>query len=660
MNFQLLKLVIWPKDTSFAPRIVEFNPGVLNVITGTSRTGKSAIIPIIDYCLASSDCYIPIDTIRDYASWYGVVFQTDSEEILFARGVPTGTKVSNAFCVLRASTVSIPPVINKPNENTDGVKNILNAISSVPYFSLEGDNNRKAYQAHLGFRDLMALVFQNQGIVANQNILFYKTHAHEHRERLRNWFPFILGAENIEILKARQRLQEVEQRLKHLMREFEKAKAHSSSWMNNMLGHLRVAREYGLLDKKINDTAAPDELLIAAKRLIEEIPDHTKTKADDVHTASKELLELEIEENRISTEIGLVKRRLSDLKRLKSGFEDYGNTVRRRVERLHISQWLKDISRESQSCPACGSSEHPHSTTELSKISEAFRKYENESKSLEEIPTSFLREEENLSKQLDSLLESHKILQGRYDILIAHDRKAQEEFQRGKNMFLFLGHLKASLETFESLGDGGEFREEISLLEKEHKILTEIVDLAGIQKRVQAATARISQSMLNHLKTLDVESKYRETAPKFDVKDLNISVLSTDGNWHYLAEVGSASNWVSFHLALFCSLQEFFTGQKFSSVPSFVIFDQPSQVYFPKVKRVGEEPDTDPKYEDEDVQAVMQMFKTVADSIIDKNGAWQGIILDHADRSIYGEIEGVHEVDEWRGGKKLIPEEWYK
>jgi hypothetical protein len=166
--------------------------------------------------------------------------------------------------------------------------------------------------------------------------------------------------------------------------------------------------------------------------------------------------------------------------------------------------------------------------------------------------------------------------------------------------------------------------------------------------------------MLNHLKTLDVESKYRETAPKFDVKDLNISVLSTDGNWHYLAEVGSASNWVSFHLALFCSLQEFFTGQKFSSVPSFVIFDQPSQVYFPKVKRVGEEPDTDPKYEDEDVQAVMQMFKTVADSIIDKNGAWQGIILDHADRSIYGEIEGVHEVDEWRGGKKLIPEEWYK
>jgi hypothetical protein len=445
------------------------------------------------------------------------------------------------------------------------------------------------------------------------------------------------------------------------MREFEKAKAHSSSWMNNMLGHLRVAREYGLLDEEINDTATSDELLIAAKRLVEEIPDHTKTTADDVHTAGKDLLNLEIEENRISTEIGLIKRRLSDLKRLKSGFEDYGNTVRKRVERLHISQWLKDISRESERCPACGSSEHPDSATELFKISEAFRTYENEAKSLEEIPTSFLREEEKLSKQLESLLESQKILQGRYDILIAHDRKAQEEFQQGKNMFLFLGHLKASLETFESLGDGGEFREEISLLKKEYEALTKIVDLVGIQKRVIAATARISQSMLNHLKTLDVERKYRETAPQFDVRDLNISVLSTDGNWHYLAEVGSASNWVSFHLALFCSLQEFFTEQAFSSVPSFVIFDQPSQVYFPKVKRGGKEQDPDPTYEtDEDVRAVRQMFKTVADSIIDKHGAWQGIILDHADRSVYGEIEGVYEVDEWRGGKKLIPEQWYE
>lgn len=660
MNFQLLKLVIWPKDTKLAPRIVEFKPGLLNVITGASRTGKSAIIPIIDYCLASSDCFIPIDTIRDHASWYGVVFQTDSEEILFARCVPVGTKVSNDFFILRASTVSIPPVITEPNEKTDGIKNILNTISSVPYFSLEGPGNAKPYQARLGFRDLMALVFQNQDIVANQNILFYKTHAHEHRERLRNWFPFILGAETIEILKARQRLQIIEQRLKQLKREYERVKMHSSSWMNNMLGHLKVASEYGLLDNATIDKSNPEDLIITAKFLIENIPNHTKTNSEDVYIAATELTTIEIEDSKISTEIGLVKKRLSDLQRLKTGFSDYGNAVRKRAERLHISEWLKDISTEAQNCPACGSSEHPNSASELMKISEAFRNYESELKSVEELPTSFLREEERLNTEVELLLKGQKEHKNRYDVLLASDKEAQKEFQSRKNMFLFLGHLQASLETFESLGDGGEFQEEIILLEKEFEELVGLANRKGVQEKVDAATARISQGILNHLQTLDVENKYREIAPKFNVKDLNISVLSSDNNWHYLAEVGSASNWVSFHLALFCSLQEYFTSQNHSSVPSFVIFDQPSQVYFPKVKRGSDSQDIDPKYKDEDVSAVVQMFKTVADSISSNDGAWQGIILDHADDSIYGEINGVHEVDVWRDGNKLIPESWYK
>lgn len=139
--------------------------------------------------------------------------------------------------------------------------------------------------------------------------------------------------------------------------------------------------------------------------------------------------------------------------------------------------------------------------------------------------------------------------------------------------------------------------------------------------------------------------------------------------------MGSASNWVSFHIALMCSLQEYFLQQSISSVPSFVIFDQPSQVYFPKIKSgkirqpdiIDETKDSglattenEPQYgSDEDVEAVKSMFKTIATSIIDQKGAWQSIVLDHADSSIYGGIEGINEVEVWRNGNYLIPEEWY-
>ena len=301
MKFQLLKLVVWPKDSKFSPRTIDFRPGVLNVITGESRTGKSAIIPIIDYCLAASDCLIPIDTIRDYASWYGVVFQTETEDVLLARRAPAGVRVSNDFYILRSKMLTVPPVIADANEKSEGVKHILNTISGVPYFALDGDRDERAFQARLGFRDLMALVFQSQDIVANQNILFYKTHAHEHRERLRNWFPFILGAENMDILTARQRLQVLEQRLRQLQREFEKLREHSASWVNNIRSHLNVASQYGLLDQKLKESDTPEDLLLIAEQIIANIPEHSRTKQEDIKTASKELSELEFEEDLLAS-----------------------------------------------------------------------------------------------------------------------------------------------------------------------------------------------------------------------------------------------------------------------------------------------------------------------------------------------------------------------
>lgn len=75
MQFQIEKLILWPKNESYKYKAIEFQCNSINVITGDSRTGKSAIIPIIDYCLASGDCYIPTQTIRNACSWFGVIIK---------------------------------------------------------------------------------------------------------------------------------------------------------------------------------------------------------------------------------------------------------------------------------------------------------------------------------------------------------------------------------------------------------------------------------------------------------------------------------------------------------------------------------------------------------------------------------------------------------
>lgn len=658
MKFQMLKLIVWPKDTAFPPREVEFKPGVLNVITGASRTGKSAIIPIIDYCLASSDCHIPIDTIRDHASWYGIVAETSSGLLLLARRVPVGTKASNEFFMLTGEAVSVPPTIPEPKQTLADVKHYLNALADTPSFKLNEED--EGYTGRLGFRDIVALSFQSQDIIANQNILFYKTHSHEHRERLRNWFPYILGVETLDTLRARHKLKVIEIELRRLKKEHAQARVLSDSWLANLKGHLRLADEYGLLHESIPADACVPDLLRIANAVVENPRSSANTEVDNIERANADIARLESEDEELSLRIGELKKRLSDLTRVSEGFQAYRGTSRKRADRLHIAKWLRDVSENTTSCPACGSMDHPRADEELTHICAALETNEANANALVDIPSTFVREEVRLQEELEEALGKKKVLSERFDLVTARDREAQREVHRRQEMHMFLGHLSASLEMIENLADEGDLASRIRVLEENAQEFRDIVSAENVRRGVDAATAKIAQGALEHLKTLDVEAKYRRVAPRFSVKELAISVLSDDGNWHFLAEVGSASNWVSFHLALICALEEYFIALPKGVAPSFAIFDQPSQVYFPRAKPLDGPVDDDPGYErDEDTEAVKSMFNTLAGSVSASGGRWQAIVLEHADSSIYGDIEGVHQVEEWRQGQKLIPEAWY-
>lgn len=662
MNMKIRKLIIWPKNSAFPPREVKFELDKVNVITGASRTGKSAIIPIIDYCLGSSSCSIPIDTIRDYVSWYGVMLQLGQVQILIARKVPTGSKPSDDFYYYEGTSVTIPPVLKDKNASTEDVKHSLNELALLPYFSLDPDEApQNSFKARLSIRDLMGFVFQTQDIVANQNILFYKTHAHEHREKLRTWFPFILGAENLEVLKARQRMQVLERKLNRLRRELEKERAISQEWKSNIFGHLMTAVDYGLVEAQFSQSDDPERLLELGKELVERSPDRPRIGEGQIQASNEELIKLDAQDDDLASHIAQIKNRLEEVKRLKGGFTDYGSVARKKADRLHLSRWLTDVAEHTETCPVCGESGHTNALNEINKISAVLEECENEASKFQVIPTTFDREEQRLKQDLEDVLEQRNSLQERYDRLIQKDEQARHSFYRNKEMYIFLGHFRSSLERFEKLIEGGHLENQVQELQDEYDQLKPLVNEAAILRRADAATDKIAELMLSYLQHLDVEEKYRQSGPKVDIKELAIKVRGNEGEWHFLAEVGSASNWVSFHIAAMCAFQEFFASLPGSSVPSFVIFDQPSQVYFPKVTLVegGEKEEDFKNYEDEDFYAVKKIFKTLSETFTKPDASWQFIVLDHADKAIYGDIENVHEVDEWREGKKLIPTEWY-
>lgn len=655
MNFQVKNIVIWPKNETFAPRIIKFELGKVNVITGKSRTGKTAIIPIVDYCLGSSKCLIPIEVIRDNASWYGLVISLDEDELLIARKVPVGDKASNDFYYDRQQEIEIPHKIEEKNQSLESVKTILNGVCGLPY--VESDENTSKLESRLSFRDLTRLILQSQDVVANQAILFYKSHKTEYRERLKKWFSFILGAENFELIEKRKRLKELQLIFVQKQREYERTKKVSNIWLNNILIDVQKLVHLGFVDGIETKENDQDELVSIAKKIIATPKSYLVSvkKANDSFDADFKAFGLK--EQEIDDEVARISKRLRNLAKVEKALQTVGNGTKRKIERLKISTWFENIAKESSKCPFCGGIEHPAASSEFEKISIALKKYENLASSSFEMPAAVSREKQNLQKRLEELDSERKLMEQRRNALFSENEFAKQESSRQEEIYRSLGKLEKTVELIESLSDEGTLSEELVELQKRidecEKYITEHDSKTLLEHRL----AEISQLMLNRLKTLDVDPKYQNIPPEFSISELSIKVKDDLGYDHLLSEIGSASNWLSFHLALICALQEFFIKMRnpASFTPSFAIFDQPSQVYFPRTVKNS---DDDPQYDPDEINSVKKIFQTLSNSVTALNGKWQAIVLDHAGSDIYGSIENVYEVEEWRNGKYLIPMEW--
>ena len=88
MKFYISKIYIW-FDKDVKPRIMDFDNNKVNVITGSSSTGKSNIYSIIDYCLLSWHPNIVYPVINENAKWYGLEFFLNGEQYAIARKKPT-------------------------------------------------------------------------------------------------------------------------------------------------------------------------------------------------------------------------------------------------------------------------------------------------------------------------------------------------------------------------------------------------------------------------------------------------------------------------------------------------------------------------------------------------------------------------------------------
>jgi hypothetical protein len=341
MKLQMLRLILWPKNGR-KYRDVEFTPGAVNVISGSSKAGKSAVIPIIDYCLASEKCAIPVGTIRNTCAWFGLLVDTDEGLKLFARAEPGNQKSTDDMFVLEGEQIEIPARIEQKNSNRAGVKDILNRLSGLPNIGFE-EGVRYGFKTRPSFRDLMAFTFQPQNIVANPDVLFYKADTAGHREKLKDIFPFILGAVTSQTLIATWEMKELERQQKQLQSEIKTLFDASARLRSEARSWFYQAREYGLVPV---DAALSDDWALAVTQLnqiLEKSSRDSVPKFEAIQTSINTIGELKKREQVIATNLFSGRQKLNELSRVQREADAYLGSLGTLTERLSLSTWLKGL-----------------------------------------------------------------------------------------------------------------------------------------------------------------------------------------------------------------------------------------------------------------------------------------------------------------------------
>ncbi|MDA8520525.1 DUF3732 domain-containing protein [Acidovorax sp. NCPPB 4044] len=656
MYFQIRGIVLWPRNGNFEPRTLKFELGKVNVISGASRTGKSAVIPIIDYCLGSSTCSIPVNTIRKHCEWFGVVVATAQGEKLLARKEPGAQRSTDEMFLLEAEKISKIPNRLTKNTNATAVKRLLDDLANLSNLDFSGGEETSGFDGRPAFRDLAAFTFQPQNVVANPDVLFFKTNTYEHREKLRKIFPYVLGAVTPALMAKQFELNRTRQILRRKEKELKDAQEVSARWLADLRSKFSEAQELGLIPKLEEDISREQMI-----ELLEEVITRTDltlaVSTTTISEALRELNSLEGEEREVSRELTTLRHRLEEMNRMRVGVEQYEAALSVQRERLQLSSWLVSHASDESDCPMCGS----HTDSAKRKLQVLAQRLEEVETAAgadkdREVPAAFDRELQRVTADVGSATERLRAVQIRKRALTGRSKEASEQQFSAKRTERFIGNLESSLGLHRKLGSDSELLEEVRTLRETVAALEGELREQDVEARRRRALRTVNTNAGKLLPHLDIENPNDPIS--LETNDLTIKVLGSERD-DYLSEIGSGSNWLSYHLAVLLSLHQFYLSQKNSPIPAFLVFDQPSQVYFPKqVVSKGIEMEDDPKVRDEDVDAVRKAFEVMGSVVRGEDGKLQLIVLDHASSEVWGGIDGVVGLPEWRDGIKLVPMEW--
>lgn len=628
-------------------RDLAFHLNGLNVITGRSSTGKSALSEIIEYCMGRSTFNIPEGIIRDRVSWFAVIYQFPGEQVLIAKPSPGAGRAScSTAMVRRGSKIDVPEFGDLlVNDDDSGVETLLSRMLGIPdnSTSVPLEHSRESYDANI--KHTVYYLFQKQTIVANKDQLFYRQNEQFQPQAIKDTLPILLGVSSRNRYELEAQLRTVQRDRRLNSKLLEQARGAVETSEERALGLLSEARSVGIF---ASDRGAGEPVIDLLRNALAWSP--TPVPEDDGQRVAA-----------IETELyGLRERRREIQRRIEAalqfaqrseGFQSEANEQRDRLASIKALpknretgewQWPFAEANLALSSPIAGLL-----LAELESLEGEMNAVQGERPALD----AYLVEQRT---ELQSVGDQIRTKEIELSAAIASNEVIAQMGNRNNAASRVVGRVSLFLENL--IPDA----EMARLVAEERRLKAKADDLErGIGaddsgERLASTLNNIAMHMSRYI--TDLGGEFGQYPARLDLHNLTV-VIDRPGRPIYMPRTGGGENHLAYHLAALLALHRFALGAQ-QPLPRFLLIDQPTQVYFPSETVYAAAGGSIEKTEkDADLEAVRRLFEVLRRFGETDAPGFQIIVTEHANlRDDWFQKSLVEQP--WTKPPALVPDDW--
>jgi predicted nucleic acid-binding Zn-ribbon protein len=631
-------------------RVVPFKLGAVNIITGESKTGKSSLISILDFCLGRQEFTMFEGVNRDVVAWYAVLLQVGATQVFIAKSPPGGHSVQQSQGYITVAAEVQLPALSALHFNTNdaNIAAYLSGLLGIAPNETIGvaSAGQEVFQATLDHTKYY--LFQNQSLVANPSQLFWRQNEPVIPRHIRETMPYFLGAIQDNRMKLSADLRFGQQLLREATQNKQRAQTVLAKQNESGRKLLVQAQAIGMLREQI-----PDSLIVEALTTLSgwvETPttttvvstnnplDEARIRARDLNQSFRNL-EQEIEQTRSHI-------------RKASGYTD---AVHEHADRLATVRLFDEAEQVDHThCPLC--------TQRLPK--------EEVPATVDQLNTALAQMRADLSGMQRQRPQLEQYLAGRQaqlntvraelqqaDQRVRTLRRVQQDnaqVQREQQALKLVGRIEAYLEELVDIPNITKLTERVEKGQRYVDDLKRQLSTQEVMAIVESSISMIAQDMTEW--AVDLQLSHAGYAHRLDWRKL--TVVADHERVIPMERMGSGENWLGCHLICLLALHKFFI-EKNRPVPHFLVLDQPTQVYFPQI---GSYRALDGTVQDlaaagADEAAVGRMFTLFFKVVKLLSPNLQIIVTEHANLDT-PEFQAALVEKPWTNGRALIPREW--